>query len=554
MADVLAGFTGTWWATADEKKMPETRKTILRNTAAGAAFIGPGSTIWFDQVLGRSANLPEGSYTLPLAVAGVAAGAGLWWLAARKGTLVYERVKGRLLKTTPRERETKTDIRKMEGVLPKPGRDYNPEDYFKQGEIFMGLDEDGKPIYIPYPGFGKHRHTQASGTTGAGKGVACGIYGAQCIRHGEAVVIFDPKDDEWAPHLYRAEAERAGREFAYIDLRQRVPQLQILAAASADDTHALLVAGASLEAGGTDADYHKRAGRVMARRLLDRIYAANPNPTLRDVWEMAKRDEEAVKDAKGLVDALEEAASGGQLSAAIGGLDLAAAIEAGAVIYIQGGTQSDVAIMQRMMLVRIGQICAARNRVTSTPRQVMVFLDEVKVLLSATVLDAMAMWRDKGVHLVLAHQSLGDFRQVPGLDPEAIKGAIIENCKQRFLYGVGDSDTAAWLAANSGKILIDDEAKKFDANAALVEQSTGERTLRIADRFRVDENMWLGMADDAYAGMAVCVAKGYRFVHLCPLKVSKRRITLTHVGQLTSQAAGSAKGAAKAGEVSSVDF
>ena len=29
----------------------------------------------------------------------------------------------------------------------------------------------------------------------------------------------DPKDDEWAPHLYRKACEDAGKPFALIDLR-----------------------------------------------------------------------------------------------------------------------------------------------------------------------------------------------------------------------------------------------------------------------------------------------------------------------------------------------
>ncbi len=530
-ACAITPFTGlSWWTTDDKKTSERTRHFLMATTGVCAAF-GPASLWWLDEKLGATTTLPVSQVT-PLTVGlTMAAGAAAWVGWNRKGAAAWEVVKARFLKKTGNERETKTDIRTVEEQLRSYiGKSYDPEKYFKPGFFFLGLDENRKPIYLEYPRFGKHRHTQASGTTGVGKGVACGIYGAQCVRHGEAVIIFDPKDDEYAPHLYRQEAEKAGRPFAYIDLRKRVAQVDILAGCSPDEAHMLLVAGFAYAAGGTDADYHKRRGRVLARKLLDRVYASNPCPTLWDLWQVAAADPEMVKEAQGFVDAMDEAASGTQLSAGKGGLDLVGAIEEGAIVYIQGSTAADVAVLQRMLLVRVSQICAARDRISSTPRQVMVFLDEVKVLLSQQILDDLAMARDKGMHLVIAHQSLGDFRQAPGLDPDAIKNAIVENCRQRFLYGIGDSDTGEWLAGNSGDILIDDEAKTYDANGALVEQATGSRTLRVGDRARVDKNMWLGMGE--VPGLAVLVAGGFRFVHLCPMKVEKKPLRLTHVGQL----------------------
>jgi hypothetical protein len=38
----------------------------------------------------------------------------------------------------------------------------------------------------------------------------------------------DPKDDEWAPHLYRKACEDAGKPFALIDLRKQQYQLNLI--------------------------------------------------------------------------------------------------------------------------------------------------------------------------------------------------------------------------------------------------------------------------------------------------------------------------------------
>ncbi len=52
------------------------------------------------------------------------------------------------------------------------------------------------------------------GTTGAGKGVVAGGY---CFIKAfwpvKGVFVMDPKDDEWAPHLYRKACED-GKPFA----------------------------------------------------------------------------------------------------------------------------------------------------------------------------------------------------------------------------------------------------------------------------------------------------------------------------------------------------
>lgn len=56
----------------------------------------------------------------------------------------------------------------------------------------------------------------------------------------------DPKDDEWAPHLYRKACEDAGKPFALIDLRKPQYQLNLIEEITADELEELFVAGFSL--------------------------------------------------------------------------------------------------------------------------------------------------------------------------------------------------------------------------------------------------------------------------------------------------------------------
>ncbi len=56
----------------------------------------------------------------------------------------------------------------------------------------------------------------------------------------------DPKDDEWAPHLYRKACEDAGKPFALIDLRKQQYQLNLIEDITPDELEELFVAGFSL--------------------------------------------------------------------------------------------------------------------------------------------------------------------------------------------------------------------------------------------------------------------------------------------------------------------
>lgn len=127
--------------------------------------------------------------------------------------------------------------------------------------------------------------------------------------------------------------------------------------------------------------------------------------------------------------------------------------------------------------------------------------------------------RDKGVHLVLAHQSLGDLRDcTKDLNPDAVVDAVVENCRIKICYKVQNPATAEWLAAMSGSIQVDDETRKVHRNIAQSEIIMGERNIRQAERFFIDTNMLLNLPK----GVAVVYGEGLpKFVSIRPLKVPK---------------------------------
>lgn len=114
----------------------------------------------------------------------------------------------------------------------------------------------------------------------------------------------------------------------------------------------------------------------------------------------------------------------------------------------------------------------------------------MKYHLSKPALEGLGAARDKGVHILMAHQSIADLRDCPAdLNGDAVVGAVVENCKFKLVYKLQDPDTAEWIARMSGTILVDDESRKVTTTAVLTEKVDNERMLRQAESYYIDSNM-----------------------------------------------------------------
>jgi len=182
-----------------------------------------------------------------------------------------------------------------------------------------------------------------------------------------------------------------------------------------------------------------------------------------------------------------------------------------------------VRMLQRMLLVRILQLAEARDNIVTTPRQVAVILDEAKAWISPPALEFLGAARSKGAHVVLSHQSLADLKTAPGLNPDATVDAVVENCAYKVFYRVQNPETAAWIAAMTGEIQVDDESRVFETGIALTEKVSNTRTVRQARRFLFDENILLNLPD----GWAVLTGDGIpKLIQICHVPTEKSREAL----------------------------
>lgn len=436
-----------------------------------------------------------------------------------------DKLKRKMVKKTSLERNTRTDVRDVKSLLPSTEH-YDPNDYIDLNKgIFIGLDEHHEPMYVPVQDWQK-QHAAIIGTTGAGKGVATGLLLSQSIQAGEAVFVLDPKNDEWAPHLFKKACEAAGKPFALINLNAPEYQLNLIANITADQLEELFIAGFSLAEKGEAADFYRIDDRRAARAAAQ-LVKENPSATVRDLFN-SDYVQSLAETIKGFFGKIEELALLNSINAA-DGFDLKQIIDEGGCCYVIGSLRNSKVIMsQRMILVRLLQLAETRDRVASTPRPIAIFLDELKYHLSRPALEGLGAARDKGVHIQMAFQAIDDLRDCPAdLNGDAVVGAVVENAKFKLVYRLQNPETAEWVAKMSGTILVDDESRKAKTGAALTEVIDDERTIRQAERYYIDSNMLLNLPP--FVSYVFTVTHLPRAALISPIKVKKQPLKVFSV-------------------------
>lgn len=439
----------------------------------------------------------------------------------------HNELRNKITQKSKLTRDEKTDIRTIRDVLPD-GLDYDPEDFFNESKgIFVGLSIERKPIYMPIDVFRK-QHGDILGTTGAGKGVASAIILAQAILYGEAVFVGDPKDDEWAPHVFKYACEKAGKPFHLINLRKNEYQLDLLAGISPDELEELLVAGFSLAEKGDVADFYRIGDRKAAR--VSSSFASDCK-TLRELFN-TDYVQGIAETEKAFYGKLEELAGMNAINSS-NGVRLQEIFDTGGCCYIIGSLRnSKIITAQRMILIRLYQIAEARDRINNIPRPVAILLTEFKYHISKSAMEGLGAIRDKGVHILMDHQSIADLKDCPAdLNPEFVVAAVVENSKFKIVYRIQDPDTAEWIARMTGTILVDDETRTIETSKVLTESVTSDRQIRQADRHFVDSNMLLSLKDGT--GFIFTSVSLPTQVLISPIKVTKKELTLSIAPPLT---------------------
>lgn len=431
------------------------------------------------------------------------------------------------------ERNKKTDVREIHKFMPEKALDFDPLKYIDKSKgVFLGLDENERPVYIEFGNGTSAPHIQVVGTTGAGKGVSLGVMASQFMERGEAVFFCDPKDDEWAPSVMFDAAKRQSKPYYYINLnRPNGPQFNLMEGATDIQAFELFQAGFSLVDRGDASDFYGIDDRFEADAVADMIAKNQVENITQNIAQNGFTIAQAYTASLGRMETndgsgkkfygkLREMAKVPSINAESGGMSLARVVEEGGCVYIVGSMRNDIIrTVQRMLLVRLIQLAEERDRMKGELRKICIVLDEVKYYLSKPAQEALGAARDKGVHLIIAHQSLGDLKDcTKDMNPDAVVDAVVENCRIKICYKVMSPVTAEWLAAMSGTIQVDDETRTVKRNLVHTETVDNERSIRQAERYFMDENMLMNLQPSVSVLYGSGLAK---FVSIRPLKVPK---------------------------------
>ena len=385
-------------------------------------------------------------------------------------------------------KDTLSDIRHIRKELPGTV----PIQFEKQftaaelkNEIFLGMDIAGSPVTLERSTW-KSSHVQIMGPPGTGKGIQAAVTLTQSLKYGDAVFVFDPKNDEWAPSVFHEACRSAGVQFQFVDLSEPIPQLNPLLNSSPDEVAEMLYAGLELSRRGSDSDFYRLDDRKAARFAASLL--EKESLSLTEMGNKAKFliDRDLSKGAKAFFTAIEEV--GEQICIQTRtGVDLSAPLRDGGCIYIVGSMRNDpIVILQKMLFVRIIQII---ERTRNRNRHCSIFLDEFKYLLSATSVNALGAIRDKGCNILLAHQSLGDFANCGSdLSEDGVRTTILDTTPIKWLYRPSDKDTASWISNQTGRILVSTQRSNTVRNLELSESLSASRSVGETERNLYDVN------------------------------------------------------------------
>lgn len=350
-----------------------------------------------------------------------------------------------------------SDIRHMRALFLRM-KTYDPLKHIDVTKgVFVGLENGKHSVRIPFRVL-RETHLHILGASGGGKGITLGLLGYQFIKAGESTIVFDPKGDDRLPSILSQAANQMGVGFQVLDLGPNTsPQFNLLEHASSSEIEELLVAGLRLQPTAGDGDYYRGIDQDACEKIAN-LGALKSNPSLPDLLAMAQLDELFV-EADNFKRRLRQVSELPAIQTKHG-IDIAAMIDRGDVLYVRGSTDNHrVKVLQTMLLVRILQIIKGRGDPSSRPK-VALILDEFKHVLSSVSLDMLGVVRSFGCHAVIAHQSMGDLGSVPSMRREDVEPVISDNTTLKLVFRISDPDTASYFSALSGQQRTHTEAAR----------------------------------------------------------------------------------------------
>jgi hypothetical protein len=323
-------------------------------------------------------------------------------------------------------------------------KDFDPQKHYKPDQVFVGLDAESKPIYIPLSTW-LETNAQVIGPTRYGKGVLLGNLIDQSIRRGDTVFYLDPKEDKFLPKIMQQACEDTGRKFYYLTLHDDgIGKWAPFAGGTERDGLARVEAAFGLQlTGDPGTDFYKS----QERKLLETFFKKSRNiEGLRNLMENT--------DALRINAELERWSQITSLCPnSGGGFSIEKALTENAVVYVQGSlTDSVIKSATKIFILELLQ--EIKRLHNSRTAHVTAAIDEVSFLVFKELAQALATLVGFRSNFVLAYQSQNDLLALEDqtVNSKYIYQSINVNSQIKMVYGGADADTAEWASTLSGTI------------------------------------------------------------------------------------------------------
>lgn len=348
--------------------------------------------------------------------------------------------------------EKLSDIREEFGNL--QSKDYDPREYFKDGYMFLGLDENNEPVYESDDDF-KKRHLKFVGPTQTGKGVIQGLIIYQSIIKGWITGFFDIKPDDFIYSIMCKACKDSGRPMpVVVDLNGVGPgSYNMFTNGTKRDILSRIQAAVNVNEKGTNADFYNANERSLmidiqehfdgSLKTLEQLLLGNlPNGEKKpEYYDITQKSRAYVKEMK----------SHKPINPKKGrGFNVDKTLNSGAVFYIRGSiTDKLVKKAQTIMLMDIIQSVI---RLGKQEEHFYLAIDEVKFIVSDMLSTGLSTVLSKGMNMSVAYQTPSNLLSLEDttLNAKAIKSEIEVNTLTTLTYRAADDETAEWASGLTG--------------------------------------------------------------------------------------------------------
>lgn len=374
-----------------------------------------------------------------------------------------------------------SDIRVEIGKI--KAKDFDPRSYYKDGYMFLGMDENGQPIYMEDEVFRKN-HKKVLGPSQTGKGVLLGVLIDQAIKKGWGVWFVDQKPDDFIYDIMREACELYGREEpTIVDLNGVGPgSYAPFVFGTKRERRERVVKAFGMADTGTNADFFKRNERAVMDYLMPLW-----DGTLSHLEKLIRGKHPEIDDVKrqwirancgGIESNVSEFMQLDTLRATEEeSFNVSDALTKGDVVYIRSHMKDT--IVRKGCIAMLDELVQVALR-KPLPAPVFLVLDECRFVVSDTLADALATVLSKGINMALAYQSVLDLLNLPdqSLNAESIKVGIETNTQVTLSYRANDFDTAEWVSNQTGEAQRTvSKLEKVDVNKGGAEVWGDERSV-----------------------------------------------------------------------------